>query len=170
MYLRENTKSFKAIDMKRAYCILFLIQLFIIPSYAQDTTYREGYSTKETYARKYDRNLRMTIYEGIVDVAPMYKSDKENVLPDLHPYIKDFHSKYIDVKGKDNEIITTLIISFIITRKGDIVDVKIECPYHELSETSIKQITDVVTSLKDWVPGKVNHHRINYRIAFRLNF
>ena len=33
--------------MKRAYCILFLIQLFIIPSYAQDTTYVDlGLSVK----------------------------------------------------------------------------------------------------------------------------
>ena len=33
--------------MKRAYCILFLIQLFIMPSYAQDTTYVDlGLSVK----------------------------------------------------------------------------------------------------------------------------
>ncbi len=101
-----------------------------------------------------------TIFET-VDKVPVFKKSGGNVQKYLAKNLK----YPIDALAK--EIEGKVLVSFVVTSKGELSDIKI---VKGLSESTNSEALRVVETMQDWKPGEISKTKVNTRVTIPVHF
>ncbi|MDD3876037.1 MAG: energy transducer TonB [Bacteroidales bacterium] len=97
----------------------------------------------------------------VVDEMPVFGSTPNA----LNEYIAS-HVRYPD-EAKENGIQGKVYVSFVVTKTGNVADVKVANFVNEFLDA---EAIRVISAMPNWTPGKINGEAVNVKFNIPINF
>jgi TonB family protein len=78
-----------------------------------------------------------------------------------------FINKHLNWPQKDMDIQGVTLLSFVITKNGNIIDIRVE---RSLNDVFDKEAKRIITLMPKWIPGEIHGSTINTRVYLPINF